>query len=95
MFANLKSRFLGKRFSNNTAKNRLQMVLVQDRSGLSSKEMDSFREDLLDVVTRYFDLERKSLDIKWERNGSCTALVINTPVVGRPPRDSKAAAAGQ
>ncbi len=67
------------------------MVLVQDRSGLSSQEMDNFRKDLLEVISRYFVLERRGVEIEWQRNDSSTALLINTPVVGR----SREAAKGQ
>ncbi len=81
MFGRIKKLFTGGASSKKTAKNRLQMVLVQDRSGLSSSEMESFRGDLLKVISRYFVLERAALDIEWERSDGSTALVINTPVV--------------
>jgi cell division topological specificity factor len=68
-------------FSKQTAKNRLQMVLVQDRSGLSSQDMDDFRKDLLDVIVKYFDLKHKEIDIQWSRKDGSTALVVNTPVM--------------
>ena len=94
MFKNLSSLFFGNRFSDKTAKNRLQMILVQDRSGLSSTEMDLFRRDIIEVLERYFVLERKTLDIEWQRHDGCTALVINTPVTGRTEGADKVAAAG-
>jgi cell division topological specificity factor len=89
VFKKLTSRFFQKNSSNKTAKNRLQMVLVQDRSGLTSQEMDFFRKDLLEVIGKYFVLERHQLDIEWHREDSCTALVINTPVMGHPRARSK------
>ncbi len=70
--------------SKKNAKNRLQMVLVQDRSGLSSEEMELFRKDIFDVVSRYFHVEKGNLGIEWQRSDSSTALIINTPVIGRP-----------
>ena len=79
--------FIKKLFGNTNskqiAKNRLQMVLVQDRSGLTSEEMESFRKDLLEVISRYFSLEKRSVEIEWHRTESETALMINTPVVSR------------
>lgn len=69
--------------SKTTAKNRLEMVLVQDRSGLSAPEMELFQKDLLAVIEKYFTLEDKDLSVEWQRNDSSTALVINTPVCGR------------
>lgn len=93
VFEQLKNRLFSGRLSNATAKNRLQMVLVQDRSGLSSQDMDFFRRDLLDVISKYFILERKHLDIEWRRDDSATALIINTPVMGKPRKLAKMAAA--
>lgn len=78
------AKFFKRKFSKDTAKNRLQMVLVQDRSGLSADEMDSFREDLLGVIGKYFVLERKDLDIDWQRSESTVAMIINTPINLRP-----------
>ena len=82
-----------KKFSHNTAKNRLQMVLVQDRSGLTSQEMEVFKKDLLGVIGKYFVLEQTNVEVNWERGAGATALVINTPIVGRPQK-KKAVAAG-
>ena len=59
------------------------MVLVQDRSGLSPTEMELFKKDLMDVISKYFLIENKHLEVEWKRSSSETALVINTPVTGR------------
>ncbi len=83
MFNALKEKIFGGTLSKQTAKNRLQMVLVQDRSGLSSEEMELFRKDLMEVITKYFHMEKMNLDIEWQRSESETALIINTPIVGR------------
>lgn len=93
VFKNLTQRFFANRFSQQLAKNRLQMVLVQDRSGLTPQEMELFRNDLLDVFAKYFLLERKSIDIDWERAENSIALVINTPVMRRSTRAGAIAAA--
>ena len=83
MFEAFRQKLFGNVNSKQTAKNRLQMVLVQDRSGLTSEEMELFRKDLLDVISKYFSLEKRSVQIEWHRTESETALMINTPVVSR------------
>ena len=93
MFNNIKTLLLGNRFTNETAKNRLQMVLVQDRSGMSSKDMDFFKNVLREVISKYFVVETTSLQIEWRRNDSTTALVINTPITGRTRSTAKLATA--
>lgn len=90
---NLIDRIFGRGVSKETAKNRLQMVLVQDRSGLNPQEMDLFRKDLLDVISRYFMVEKKEVEIEWQRSDCETALIINTPVVGRKAELKKVAVA--
>jgi len=76
--------FFGDGVSKSSAKNRLQMVLIQDRSGMTAQDMDAFKSDLLDVISKYFVLERKQLEVEWQRSDNSTALIINTPVMGRP-----------
>ena len=83
VFQELTARLFGKKLSRVAAKNRLQMVLVQDRSGMSSMDMESFKKDILDVIARYFVIESKHLEVDWKRTEFETALVINTPVTGR------------
>jgi len=82
MLSAFKSIF-GKGPSTSAAKNRLQMVLVQDRSGISSNDMEDFKSELFEVINKYFTMDSKSLDVSWERTDSETALVINTPVRGK------------
>ena len=74
------------------ARNRLEMVLVQDRSGLTSKEMKTFKKELLEVMQKYFILEKKGLDIEWQREGNSTALVINSNLRSKGGKQVKAAA---
>ncbi|MCC6933726.1 MAG: cell division topological specificity factor MinE [Deltaproteobacteria bacterium] len=84
MFKNFVNKLFGDHaFTNQLAKNRLQMVLIQDRSGLSSQEMDKFRNDLMKVIAIYFETNQANLDIQWERKDGSTALIINTPVMVR------------
>ncbi|MCL4149419.1 UNVERIFIED_CONTAM: hypothetical protein GTU68_020964 [Idotea baltica] len=71
------------------------MVLVQDRSGLSTADMDEFKKDLLAVISKYFLIENESLEVEWDRADSETALIINTPVTGRLLQNAKKAAAAR
>ena len=75
--------------SNATAKSRLHFVLVQDRTGLSSDEMSSFKEALVAVIEKYFEIEKDGFDISYKRENDETALVINSPVIVRKARSRK------
>ena len=82
VLSSLASRIFSRGNSKAAAKNRLEMVLVQDRTGLNTSEMDNFRKDLLEVICKYFVLGSKDVDIEWQRSDDdgSTALIVNTPV---------------
>ncbi len=92
VFENLKSLLFNGKFSDQKAKNRLQMVLVQDRSGLTTEDMEGFKKDLLEVIQKFFVLEHNELEVEWRRDKGSTAMFINTPVVTRPRQQKSAAA---
>lgn len=91
MFKELKEKFFGRGASKWAAKNRLQMVLVQDRSGLTTQDMEGFQKELLAVISKYFVLESNALNVEWQRSENTTALIINTPIIGRPQPEVKVA----
>ncbi len=80
MFNRILNKIFSRSFSKYEAKNRLKIVLTQDRTGLSSNDMETFRRDLLKVISTYFVIESNRLDIEWDKKGDATTLVINTPV---------------
>ena len=67
--------------SKQVARSRLQLVLVQDRTGLSNEEMLSFKREMMGVVERYFVVHDEGFDISYRREGDSTTLLINSPVV--------------
>lgn len=79
----LREKLLGQKASSNRAKSRLQFVLVQDRSGLTADDMSKFKEELVDVIGRYFVLDKQGFDVSYKRAGDSTTLLINSPVLVR------------
>jgi len=71
----------GKKDTGSLAKSRLHFVLVQDRTGLDNNELASFKTELLGILEKYFVIDRCGFDIDYQRAGSGTTLVINSPVV--------------
>ncbi|MCS6893576.1 MAG: cell division topological specificity factor MinE [Deltaproteobacteria bacterium] len=67
--------------SNVIARNRLTVVLVQDRAGLTSKELDQFRAELISVIEKYFVIDVSGFDIDYKRQADCTVLSISSPVL--------------
>lgn len=81
MFAELIRRLIGGSASKATAKSRLHFVLVQDRTGLTSDEMASFKEEMVSVIEKYFVIDRPGFDIAYKRDGDTSTLFINSPII--------------
>ncbi|MCB9639298.1 MAG: cell division topological specificity factor MinE [Myxococcales bacterium] len=64
------------------AKQRLQFLLVHDRVHLSPGQMDELRKDLLEVLSRYVEIDEQALDVELKTlpDSRKMALVSNIPV---------------
>lgn len=75
--------FFGRRGkSKKKAKERLQLLLVQDRINLSPDIVEKMREELIEVISRYVEVERKDIEIELKRKEEQTTLFANIPVKG-------------
>ena len=83
------SRFFGSNRgakSKDIAKERLKLVLINDRAGLSPRMMEELRVEITKVISKYLDIDEKSLDIQMvntkSEDGSrvIPALVANIPI---------------
>ena len=67
-------------------KNRLKLVLVSDRANCSSEMMEMMKNDIIEVISRYMDIDAEALDVKItetesdSNNGTVPALVANIPI---------------
>lgn len=64
-----------------TAKNRLKLVLMQDRSNLEPETMAQLREELIEVISKYIVIDKESLGLNLDGNGESMALMLNIPVI--------------
>ncbi|HWP35032.1 MAG TPA: cell division topological specificity factor MinE [Thermodesulfobacteriota bacterium] len=67
------------------AKNRLQVVLVHDRAGISPRALESFRNDLVGVISRYFEIDQQALSITVRAVDDYHTLLVNTPIIRAKP----------
>ena len=79
---NVLNRLFGrKEASGNVAKNRLQLVLVHDRVNLSPGKMDQLKDDLIQVISKYVEIDRDHMDISLTRENNQNLLIANIPLV--------------
>jgi cell division topological specificity factor len=72
--------------SGETAKKRLQFALVYDRLEVSDDTLGKMQNEIVDVISKYFVIDRKQLKLDITRHDDLSALVLNTPIVSTKSR---------
>jgi cell division topological specificity factor len=66
--------------SKNVAVERLRLVLVHDRASVSLGLMESLKEDLIAVITKYMEIDEAAMEINLNSEERSAALIANIPV---------------
>ncbi len=66
--------------SANSAKERLKLVLIHDRTDLTPSEMESLKNELLKVISRYIDIDPDAVNISMTQEGREQRLLADIPV---------------
>ena len=73
--------------SKETAKDRLHLVLVQDRANVSADFLDLMRKEIIDVIKKYIEIDDSEIDVQLtnmqKEDGTIGAPVLhaNIPIV--------------
>jgi cell division topological specificity factor len=70
-------RFFGEKASGQVARKRMQVVLMHDRLDLTPDVMDSLKNDILAVLSRYMEIDDQTIRVDLEQGKEYTALVSN------------------
>ena len=67
--------------SKSVATNRLKLVLMQDRTNLTPRILEQMRSELIELLSRYVELDKELLDLNFEQEGEQVALMLSIPVI--------------
>lgn len=75
-----------KKTSGDIAKDRLKLLLVSDRANCSPDVMEMIKNDIIQVISKYMEIDAEGLDIQITQtesegnNGNVPALYANIPI---------------
>lgn len=73
--------------SKDTAKERLHLVLMQDRANVSADFLELMKQEIIEVIKKYIDVEEEAIDvrltneIKEDGTTGAPSLYANIPIV--------------
>ena len=81
---NILNRLLGrnKPSSREIAKDRLQLVLVQDRVNISPEKMSALKDELIKIISKYVEIDQDRIDITLTKAGRRSRLTADIPIIG-------------
>ncbi len=73
--------------SKDSAKERLHLVLMQDRANVSADFLDLMKQEIIEVIKKYIDVEENSIDVRLtnqtneDGTNGAPALYANIPII--------------
>jgi cell division topological specificity factor len=87
--SNFLDRLLGRQPSSSreTAKQRLQFVLVHDRANISPGMLDILKDEIIAVISRHIEIDRDGVQVTFTQGKRESRLVADIPLTdGRKKR---------
>ena len=81
--------------SKNTAKERLHLVLMQDRANVSADFLDLMRQEIIEVIKKYIDIDESTMDVRLTNQTNedgtqgAPALYANIPILNIKDENKK------
>ena len=73
--------------SKDTAKERLHLVLMQDRANVSADFLDMMKQEIIEVIKKYIEIDESAIDVRLtnkensDGTNGAPALYANIPIV--------------
>ncbi len=81
MFSGLLKRFSNSSSPKDAAKKRLQFSLIYDKLEVNNSTLNNLQKDIVNVISKYFEIDKEALELDVKREGDVSALVFNTPIL--------------
>lgn len=78
--------------SKSVATNRLKLVLMQDRTNLTPKVLEQMRGEMIELLSKYLEMDKDLLELNFEQEGDQVALMLSIPVIRAKDEDEIEAA---
>lgn len=76
----------GKDNSKDVAKKRLKFALIYDKLEVSDDMLKNLQQDMVEVISRYFEIDKDALTLDIRQTDDLSALVFNTPILSAKHR---------
>ena len=80
------NRLFGREPSSRTAKERLKLVLLSDHLSLAPDVVEALKHDLLEVISRYVEVDAANVDVSFEQREKQIAMLANIPILAMQKR---------
>ena len=70
----------GRKKSARSAKERLQLVLIHDRTDLAPTELEALKDDLIATISRHIEIDPAAVNIRIAQEGRSQRLVADIPL---------------
>ena len=91
----LRNLFSRDQSSAQVAKQRLQVVLVQDHLSMAPGTMAAIKAEIMEVISRHLEIDPEGVEVAVERRGHGDELVANIPVRRNVGRSGEAIASSR
>ncbi len=79
MLSKIKQMFRSEK-SGNVAKNRLKVIIMQDRTNFTPVMMEHLKNDLMEVFNKYLEIEESGLEFNLDKENEEVGLSISIPI---------------
>lgn len=80
-FNSLLNKIMRKPSSKDVAKQRLKFALLTDKLDVKKETLKELQKDLIEIISKYFEIDKNSISIDIQRSDECSALVFSSPII--------------